>query len=141
MNHYIPALFALLLIVSCQEVETPPAPAPSAPQVKPSDCNGASGAFWSTLRQDCVSLFRESPKLQPVHPDAKQHGSVFAIFNADSSQVEVWMPFERFTRVMPREGGRTARVWGDERGQLRCEGLCQYEEAGQVLYREKGKGE
>jgi hypothetical protein len=135
MKVLYPILCAIALLVACKETPTPAAPEVS--EVKPEDCNRESGYFWSEVRKDCVLLFRDALKMKPAHPDARQHGSVFVIFSADSSQAEVRMPFERFIYIYDRQGPRGAKVWTKDAFTVDCRGeACRFLEGEKMLYRE-----
>jgi len=131
----LPLLCTTALLVACKETPTPAAPELS--EVKPEDCNREAGYFWSEVRKDCVLLFRDALKMKPAHPDARQHGSVFVIFSADSSQAEVRIPFERFVYIYDRKGSRGAKVWTRDEFTVDCRGeACCFLEGETVLYRE-----
>lgn len=150
-DHYLyvtvrPLMMRLLLLSSLFAMLTagcgdpPPAETesgPPAPTVNPEDCNRSSGFFWSEVRGDCVALFTEATRLRPAHPDANQKGSVFVVFGADSSRAEVWIPFERNTRIYERKGN--ARSWTDGKNTVECTDVCIFRSDGKVLYRQESR--
>lgn len=137
MKTLFPLILIASLLAACQEQPAAPA-APAVVETQPEDCNREAGYFWSELNKDCVQLFRDALKMKPDHPEARQHGKVFVVFNADSSRAEVWYPFERFTYIFEREGRKGSLRWVKDSLAVDCRGAaCVYLEGEKVLYREQ----
>src|SRR5574344_1503555 len=54
-------------------------------------CLVAAGYTWSELRKDCIRLWEEGPRLANVL-DENATTCAYAVFNGDSSKVEIFLP-------------------------------------------------
>jgi hypothetical protein len=131
------ALFLLALVAGCDTRSQQDAGSAAVPKVHPDDCNKTSGFFYSELRGDCVSLFRESPKLKPIDPDAPQGGSVFVIFSEDNERLELWLPFSRMRKPVLLRTKKGLDEWADDLYTLqRSEGKFSLWRDGALYYQE-----
>lgn len=135
----IPLVLMLLWIgfSGCKnKAEAPALPETPVP-VQPSDCNRASGYFWSELKGDCIELFAIARKLKPASGKVNQHGSVLVVFNTDSSKVEMYMPFTRQeTIIMDQVSSSHPVRWKNDQYTLIDYPAMQLMEGEEILYQE-----
>lgn len=55
-------------------------------------CKGSAGYTWSELKQNCIRIFEDGVKMTAVDTSLDQTTAAFAVFNADSSKVELFIP-------------------------------------------------
>ncbi len=139
----IPFIFGMVLVFiglsGCSNNSDSSAASSKSPTpVYPSDCNRASGYFWSELMGDCVELFQVARKLKAVSENVNKHGSVFVVINADSSRVEMYMPFTRQeTIIMEKVASSSPSRWKNEQYTLIDDPAMRLMEGEQILYEEQ----
>jgi hypothetical protein len=132
--------FLLIGFSGCKNKAETPAQTESPPLVSPTDCNRASGYFWSELQGDCIELFRIARKLKAASDKVNKHGSVLVVFNADSSRVEMYMPFTRQeTIIMDKIDSSIPDRWANEQYTLINSPAMQLMEGEELLYQEQVK--
>lgn len=78
-------------------------------------CIGSAGYTWSKLKKDCVRPFEAGLKLSGV-TDENKNFAAYAVFAADSSQAEIFIPEVKGGVILER----TANGWADGRFNLSC---------------------
>ena len=71
-------------------------------------CRASAGYQWSALPRQCVRLFEQGIRLNPL--DAGQTGSAFVLFNADQSQAELTLPSGE-QHLLTRQGAEGNWSW------------------------------
>lgn len=86
-----------LILESCQPKETKTETPADETKVVGADadahgCKGSAGYTWSELKQNCIRVFEEGVKMTAADATLDQTTAAFAVFNADSSKVELFIP-------------------------------------------------
>ncbi len=55
-------------------------------------CKGSAGYTWSELKQNCIRIFEDGVKMTAADSTLDQTIAAFAVFNTDSSKVELFIP-------------------------------------------------
>ena len=56
-------------------------------------CTGSPGYTWSEIKNDCIEVFNEGFRLNPVALEKGKEGvSAFVLMNNDQSKVELFLP-------------------------------------------------
>lgn len=55
-------------------------------------CDSTAGFTWSELRQDCVQVFEQGTRLNPVEQTGSAESSAFVITSDDNNSVEIFVP-------------------------------------------------
>jgi hypothetical protein len=55
-------------------------------------CKASAGYTWSELKQNCIRIFEDGVKMTVADSTLDQTTAAFAVFNADSSKVELFIP-------------------------------------------------
>ena len=65
------------------------------------DCLTAAGQTWSELKQDCIQVFKEGQRLNPVHQKSDEAViSAFVVFNDAKTKVELFLPNNDTTTII-----------------------------------------
>lgn len=68
-------------------------------------CLTSAGYNWSEVRNDCIRLFESGIRLNPaVSNTSSSTLSAFLVLGKDSSRVEVFLPSDRKSVILFREG-------------------------------------
>lgn len=95
-------------------------------------CKGSAGYTWSALKQKCIRVFEDGVRLNAADTKVDQTTSAFAVFNEDSSEVELFIPHVLNAVLVPKISGG---VWADSTYVLKEEkGKWQLEKDAQLLY-------
>ncbi|MGY3857515.1 hypothetical protein [Aeromonas intestinalis] len=78
-------------------------------------CRASAGYQWSALTNQCVRLFEQAIRLQPLA--SGETGSAFVLFNGDQSQAELTLPDGEQVRLV-RQGEEGNHSWQGGRYQL-----------------------
>jgi hypothetical protein len=86
-----------LVLQSCQPKETKTETPAEETKVVGADadahgCKGSAGYTWSELKQNCIRIFEDGVKMTAADATLDQTTAAFAVFNADSSKVELFIP-------------------------------------------------
>lgn len=69
-------------------------------------CKASAGYTWSQLQDDCVRIFEEGLTLLPVEIDESEPVfATFVLFNDDKTKVELFLPSEKESIILPKAGG------------------------------------
>lgn len=64
-------------------------------------CIAATGASWSELKQNCIQVFNEGTRLNPVETKAGETVfSAFVVLNDDQSKAELFLPATKKTTII-----------------------------------------
>jgi hypothetical protein len=74
-------------------------------------CRASAGYTFSIIKNDCVRLFEQEIQLDEVGPEDSSISTTAVIFNADSSQVEVFIPGCESGIVLNRTGMEGNYIW------------------------------
>lgn len=65
------------------------------------DCLTAAGQTWSELKQDCIQVFKEGQRLNPVNQKSDEAViSAFVVFNDAKTKVELFLPNNDTTTII-----------------------------------------
>lgn len=65
------------------------------------DCLTAAGQTWSELKQDCIQVFKEGQRLNPVNQKSDEAViSAFVVFNDAKTKVELFLPSNDKTTII-----------------------------------------
>lgn len=67
-------------------------------------CLTAAGETWSRIKQDCVRIFTIGQRLNPVQTEVEAVISAFVLFSEDRSKLELFLPDQRETIILDRDG-------------------------------------
>ncbi len=76
-------------------------------------CIASAGYQWSELLKDCIRPFEKGTRLKSTDPNATS--AAYLVFNADSSQVELFLPKEKKHPILTRKGtANEEMIWNGE---------------------------
>lgn len=78
-------------------------------------CIGSAGYTWSELKKECVRPFEIGFKLSGM-TDENKNFAAYAVFAADSSQAEIFIPEVKGGVILER----ASNGWGNGRYKLSC---------------------
>ncbi|MBA5792753.1 hypothetical protein H1R17_01785 [Flavobacterium sp. xlx-214] len=65
------------------------------------DCLTAAGQTWSELKQNCIQVFKEGQRLNPVNQKSDEAViSAFVVFNDAKTKVELFLPNNDKTTII-----------------------------------------
>lgn len=65
------------------------------------DCLTAAGQTWSELKQNCIQVFKEGKRLNPVNQKSDEAViSAFVVFNDAKTKVELFLPSNDKTTII-----------------------------------------
>jgi len=68
-------------------------------------CLTASGETWSKIKQGCVQIFNIGQRLNPTEVNNGEAViSAFVLFNEDKSKLELFLPNEKETTILDKDG-------------------------------------
>lgn len=68
-------------------------------------CKGSAGYVWSELRGECIRIFAEGITLLPLNiEESEAVYAVFVLYSEDKSQVELYLPSERESFLLQKQG-------------------------------------
>ncbi|WP_434663925.1 hypothetical protein [Aeromonas sp. NJAU223] len=102
---------ASLLLAACSTPTQPPV----GNDQDDHGCRASAGYQWSALTNQCVRLFEQAIRLQPLA--SGETGSAFVLFNGDQSQAELTLPDGEQVRLV-RQGEEGNHSWQGGRYQL-----------------------
>lgn len=74
-------------------------------------CLTGAGLTWSQLRNDCIQVFSEGIRLNPLKIDSNEAIiSTFVLPNADSSAYELFLPTDEETIILKYEGNNVYKL-------------------------------
>lgn len=87
----------LILFQSCHSNEQPKEETSATAIVTGADadahgCKGSAGYTWSEIKQNCIRIFEDGVRMSAADTTLDQTTAAFAVFNADSSKVELFIP-------------------------------------------------
>lgn len=100
-------------------------------------CIGSAGYTWSVIKDSCVRLFEAGIRLDPQDSNLDQTTSAYIIFNADQTQVELFMPKQQNSIILQRTGAEATALW--ELGNIKLYPLNGYilKEGEKTIYQEE----
>ncbi len=120
--------FSLMLCLSaCAEQktksdmeQTPKTEIPDAPMVggdmDEHGCKGSAGYSWSVVKNECIQIFNSGVRLDPKAADLEKSLSAFIVFKSDTddAQAELFLPAEKKSILLTKEGKEGAGTWKNE---------------------------
>jgi len=68
-------------------------------------CLTAAGETWSGIKQDCIQIFNVGQRLNPIEKNEVEAViSAFVLFNDDRSKLELFLPDQKKTILLHRDG-------------------------------------
>ncbi|MEJ2880550.1 hypothetical protein [Pedobacter sp. GR22-6] len=70
-------------------------------------CKGSPGYTWSEIKNDCIQVFNEGFRLNPVVLEkGKEEVSAFVLMNNDQSKVELFLPDSTTRSILLDKSGK-----------------------------------
>lgn len=97
---------SFFVMTACKNSNTPEAVAEEITEETPTSIGGekdehgcliAAGESWSQLKEDCIQIFNEGKRLNPIETNEVESDPVFSafvVFNEDESKAELFLPNE-----------------------------------------------
>lgn len=97
-------LFAVLglSIISCETASKPIGSAKDS-----HGCNVSAGQTWSALRNDCIRVFDDGIRLNPVKNSGSAVISAFVVLNENHSKAELFLPSTKKTEILSKNSDGT----------------------------------
>lgn len=98
------SLFAILLIslVSCETANRPIGGAKDS-----HGCNVSAGQTWSVLRNDCIRVFDDGIRLNPVKNSGSAVISAFVVIDESHNKAELFLPSTKKTEILSKNSNGT----------------------------------
>ena len=120
--------FSLMLcLAACAEQkpksdmeQTPKMETPNPPMVggdaDEHGCKGSAGYSWSVVKNECIQIFNAGIRLDPQAADLEKSLSAFIVFKSDTddAQAELFLPTEKKSILLTKEGKEDAGTWKNE---------------------------
>ena len=104
----------------------------------PADCKMEEGYVWSEMEQNCIRLFDRGISFLSVENPDMSHVA-YAVFSADSSKVELFIPDVSKHDILDRRTAATGPAWNieddDTKNVRQVNGQWVIEQRGNVIYR------
>ena len=124
MKKFLPLFLLSIFFVSCDHIlkdrGSEPEEIPEKKVVLGTDkdeqgCVVSAGYKWSLLRKECIRVFDEGYRLNPLN-ELKEEGtaiSAFIIFNEDKTVAELFLPNSEKSFLLPKheEGVYKSDIW------------------------------
>lgn len=65
-------------------------------------CSVSAGQTWSSLRNDCIRVFEDGIRLNPVKNSGSAVISAFVVYNQDRSKAELFLPSTKRTEILSK---------------------------------------
>lgn len=78
------------------------------------DCIGSAGYVWSSLLKECIRPFERGLRLS----DSKGEENAYAVFNTDSSKVQLFIARENEI-ILDEHNGEGGRMWFDDTNNIK----------------------
>ncbi|PVD52862.1 hypothetical protein DC498_08025 [Terrimonas sp.] len=66
-------------------------------------CKSSAGYQWSVIKNNCIRIFEEGVKLNPLGAAENKTAAVYIIFSKDNSKVELFLPSEKASVILERK--------------------------------------
>lgn len=107
MKSYI-FLFSTIILGACSTpISTDPSTMKSIGGDKDNHgCLVGAGQSWSKVRQNCIQIFKEGIRLNPIEEPSKGEAvfSAFIVFSKDNQKVELYVPNEEDSFILNSVG-------------------------------------
>lgn len=146
MKRILGVIFSFVLLLACDSVVNTTKQVTSADSVQlvgndkgEHGCIASAGYVWSELKGDCIRVWEVGVSLLPISDSTV---SAYAVFNSDSSKVELFLPGENKHEILDRrklsDGGTVWNVEDDDTKNLRkVDGRWRILQRNKVIYQQK----
>lgn len=67
-------------------------------------CKSSAGYQWSVIKNNCIRVFDEGIKLNPLEATVNKTSSAYIIFSNDNNKIELFLPSEKTSVILERKG-------------------------------------
>lgn len=77
-------------------------------------CKASAGYTWSILKNNCIRIFESAMRMSPQESVEDKTTAAFALFNADNTKAEIYIPGTEKSIILEMIGGNKKEWRKDE---------------------------